>query len=174
MRRPALSFIRSLHSTPSRVLDKQTQDIVTGDLGATLEAHRASNLRARIRKYGGDPRRTRALLSEDQFVKQQEARARKTTAQETHARHSPQLRTPAEVAQEWDEEERSSGRAGHRQSESTSWERVDRSQQAWQKQYLNEALASGSYVPPHTYRGHLNVDLYDRDVLSEPIDAHDK
>lgn len=47
---PRLSkLVHDAASFPEK--DRQVQDVVSGDLGATLEAHRKSNLTAKIRKY---------------------------------------------------------------------------------------------------------------------------
>ena len=177
MRGPFCLQFRSLHRSFTRTFDRQTQDVVPDDLGATLAAHRESNLRARIHKYDTNPDKRRNNISLEDGTRMAEAKARKRAARASHNRHFLRLRSSTDASQVEDvvdttvADDADDAESEPQQLPSAKVTRLREKQEADDG---NAAMAYGSYVPTLTYRDQHRFDPYTAGILSEPIDGGEK
>ncbi|KAL9054005.1 MAG: hypothetical protein Q9162_004411 [Coniocarpon cinnabarinum] len=179
MRRVSLACLQSrqYRSTARRQFDRQVQDVVQGDLGATLEAHRASNLKTRIRKINENPQfHGWRQVTDELHNSRQAARRRKDAARETHARYNPSLEpyddAPENGARAEEEQEKLEN--AHSRSQAPS-EKVKHLRENKEAKDISSALAYGDYIPPHWYADRSTFRPYaPSTILAEQITGEEK
>lgn len=153
---------RSLHQGARLCLvehDRQIRDVVPSDLGATLEAHRESNLTAKIRKLGVPLER----------LDRPSLRRKSNTKHDLMPLMSPEQKSEIGDEQETslsvdrERKQPSSEQVEHKQSGSPRKRRTS-------KIHTAKAQASGSYVAPFTRdsKDPLGLDIYAETALCEP------
>ena len=159
--------------------DFQSKDVVSGDLGATLEAHRASNLARRIRKYEAHPLYLKPSESTNRSdSRRQVAHDQQVTLQPSTSSHRPgNAQEDAYIAarpehSRLSDDSQNSETAQDTQTSLSKRETLRRQER--EKSQLNAALAYGDYVPPLTYRAQTRFTPYLTDTLHESIDGHEK
>lgn len=162
-----LTRLRRYHTTYIRRLDFQSDDVVSGDLAATLEAHRASNLARRIRKYDAHPERLRTFAAGD------ESKERRRVAQKLHIAQQPVVLPHRSIKIEQDAEATEPPEDDREDQSSLSKREVERRRRR-DKEAVNAALAYGSYVRPLTYGAQYRFAPYLRDNLEQSIDGQQK
>ena len=161
-----LLTVRQFHTITGRVVENQTSDVVLGDLGATLAAHRWSNLSRKIHKhYAQDGDLAKGAFSNPG---RDLARLNHITLREP---------SPKQLAEGEDAELTKESHGEATRSKDDAVEEGTRNFRRWkEKQDQKAAKAFGEYVKPYTYRDRYRHAPYltQEDVLQQPIEGREK